>query len=92
MLSQRVAEKTSSEDLLKEVEEASRNLEELLAYHSDVLKQGREGRRWAQLKWQFRHLMLRRQIERHVLYWRLQHQIAEDAYKKLRDIEQKKAG
>lgn len=91
MLKNRVAEAVSSEDLLVEIAETERNIKELMAYHTDTLKKSREGGRWTRLKWAGRNLMLRRQIERHVLYWKLQNNIATDAYEELKKIEEKKA-
>lgn len=91
MIKKSVARAVSSEDLAKEVAEAERNFEELMTYHSEVLRNSREGRRGARLKWACKNLMLRRQVERHILYWRLQREIARDAYDELLKMEQKSA-
>ncbi len=73
----------SIEDLLEEIARIERDIEELHDYRAEVSPRNWTGSRWGRFKNSLKHILVARQIERHLRYLELQRAIAYNSYRDL---------
>lgn len=71
------------EELLEQVARIEGEIRELLDYRSEVNLHKRSVRGWARFVASLKLLLVARQIERHLVYLKLQRRIAQDSYDRL---------
>ncbi len=74
----------SSEHLLREIARIEADIEELVAYRAEIKAHNRAASGWwARYKSGLRVIMVRRQIENHLRFLRLEREMAYDSYRNL---------
>lgn len=71
------------EELLEQIARAESDIQELLEYKSEVDLHKQSVRGWARFIASLKLLLVARQIERHLVYLKLQRRIARDSYERL---------
>lgn len=73
------------EELLEELDKIEQDIQELVDYKAEVYRHKRSVRGWARFTADMKLILVRRQIDRHLVYLKLQRRIAQDCYKRLQD-------
>lgn len=73
----------SPEELLERIARIEGDIHELLDYRTEVDLHKQSVRGWARFIASLKLLLVARQIERHLIYLKLQRRIAQDSYERL---------
>lgn len=71
------------ERLRQEIVKINGEIDELLAYRSEINPRNWPPGRWSRFKMGMKQLLVRRQIDRHLVYLRLQRELADRSCKEL---------
>ena len=78
-----------SEDILREIAHIEKDIEELLGYRSEMEARHRAAIGWwARYKAGLQYVLVKRQVENHLRYLKLQRRIAEDSLQELEKADQ----